>query len=265
MKNKNNSKKEKSGLEKELANDFWIQVLNCLPVSIFFVSGTGQILVVNYPLLNMLGLSREEILNEKKVIENILGEANQKTINGILNAPCYQSTCSIKPAQKDTELMVRIQSTRLKARRQTFYMVVLQDLSDKKGAIDFVFSRLREMEVGFSLSRSALNRIGEGIGNERSRLNYLLKLNASIKEELGEDEVLEAEKNEWTDSYIRNFLSRREYQILMLLKSGARLKEVARAIGLDVRTVGTYKSRALKKLDIHKKEELERLFKNIGP
>ena len=265
MKNKNNPKKEKSGLKKKLADDFLIQVLDCLPLSLVFISDNGRILEVNKPLLDMLNLNREELLSKDAFIEIILGEANQEVVNGILNASHYQSACSIKPAQKNTEMMVRIQSTRLKAMRQTLYMVVLQDLSAKKGAIDSVFSRLREMEVGFSLSRSALKRIGEGIGNERSRLNYLLRLSSSIKEELGEDEIVKAEKNEWTDSYIRNFLSKREYQILMLLKSGAKLKEVANAIGLDVRTVGTYKTRALKKLDIQNKEELERLFKNIGP
>jgi DNA-binding CsgD family transcriptional regulator len=60
-------------------------------------------------------------------------------------------------------------------------------------------------------------------------------------------------------------LSKREYQVLMFLREGLRLKSIAEIIGLDTRTVGTYKSRALKKLDIKDNNELKDLLKAIGP
>jgi len=53
--------------------------------------------------------------------------------------------------------------------------------------------------------------------------------------------------------------------VLMFLREGLRLKSIAEIIGLDTRTVGTYKSRALKKLDIKDNNELKDLLKAIGP
>ena len=69
----------------------------------------------------------------------------------------------------------------------------------------------------------------------------------------------------WKDDRIREMLSKREYQVLMYLREGLRLKSIAEITGLDTRTVGTYKSRALKKLDIKDNNELKDLLQAIGP
>jgi two-component system invasion response regulator UvrY len=53
-------------------------------------------------------------------------------------------------------------------------------------------------------------------------------------------------------------LSDREYQVLRLLGSGRTVSEVARALGLSVKTVSTYRTRVLDKLGMRTNAELMR-------
>ena len=53
-------------------------------------------------------------------------------------------------------------------------------------------------------------------------------------------------------------LSDREYQVLRLLGSGRTVSDVARALGLSVKTVSTYRTRVLEKLGMRTNAELMR-------
>ena len=53
-------------------------------------------------------------------------------------------------------------------------------------------------------------------------------------------------------------LSDREYQVLRMIGSGQTVSEIATACGLSVKTVSTYRSRLLEKLDMHSNAELMR-------
>src|SRR5439155_5025531 len=53
-------------------------------------------------------------------------------------------------------------------------------------------------------------------------------------------------------------LSDREYQVLRLLGSGRTVSDIARALGLSVKTVSTYRTRVLEKLGMRTNAELMR-------
>jgi DNA-binding NarL/FixJ family response regulator len=53
-------------------------------------------------------------------------------------------------------------------------------------------------------------------------------------------------------------LSDREYQVLRMLGSGLTVSEIATACGLSVKTVSTYRSRLLEKLEMHSNAEVMR-------
>jgi two-component system, NarL family, invasion response regulator UvrY len=53
-------------------------------------------------------------------------------------------------------------------------------------------------------------------------------------------------------------LSDREYQVLRMLGSGLTVSEIATAFGISVKTVSTYRSRLLEKLDMHSNAEVMR-------
>ena len=53
-------------------------------------------------------------------------------------------------------------------------------------------------------------------------------------------------------------LSNREYQIFMLLASGKKLTEVADILKLSVKTIGTYRSRILEKMNMHNNADMMR-------
>lgn len=53
-------------------------------------------------------------------------------------------------------------------------------------------------------------------------------------------------------------LSRREYQVLYLFASGMRMTEIAKHLSLSVKTVSTYRSRLLEKLNLRSNAQLMR-------
>ena len=53
-------------------------------------------------------------------------------------------------------------------------------------------------------------------------------------------------------------LSDREYQVLRMIGSGLTVSEIAAALGLSVKTVSTYRSRLLEKLQMHSNAEVMR-------
>lgn len=57
-------------------------------------------------------------------------------------------------------------------------------------------------------------------------------------------------------SNIQSKLSNREFQIMCLLASGKRIKEIAQSLRLSINTVSTYKSRILIKLNLKNTSEL---------
>ncbi len=60
------------------------------------------------------------------------------------------------------------------------------------------------------------------------------------------------------DRPLHEALSGREFQVLVLLASGKTLTEIANELSLSVKTVSTYRSRVLLKMDMHNNAELIR-------
>lgn len=61
-----------------------------------------------------------------------------------------------------------------------------------------------------------------------------------------------------TDSPPHQRLSNREYQVLLLLADGKLVKEIAAKLGLSPKTVSTYRTRILEKLDLESTADLVR-------
>ena len=53
-------------------------------------------------------------------------------------------------------------------------------------------------------------------------------------------------------------MSEREYQVLRLIGAGKSVGEIASALGLSPKTVSTYRTRILRKLELHTSAELIR-------
>ncbi len=51
-------------------------------------------------------------------------------------------------------------------------------------------------------------------------------------------------------------LSEREFRVMLMLASGKRLKEIAREMSLSVKTVSTYRTRVMKKMDLENNAQL---------
>jgi two-component system, NarL family, invasion response regulator UvrY len=64
--------------------------------------------------------------------------------------------------------------------------------------------------------------------------------------------------NSETDQLLHEILSDREFDVLKLLASGKSVSEIAEQLSLSVTTVSTYRSRILKKMNMHSNAELTR-------
>jgi two-component system invasion response regulator UvrY len=74
---------------------------------------------------------------------------------------------------------------------------------------------------------------------------------------------LGSQPQDWTRTPVESTaphdkLSDREYQVLRMLGSGLTVSEIAAACSLSVKTVSTYRSRLLEKLDMHSNAEVMR-------
>lgn len=83
----------------------------------------------------------------------------------------------------------------------------------------------------------------------------------SLAERLAENLLLPAEE------YPHLRLSEREFQVMLGLASGKRLKEIAREMNLSVKTVSTYRARVLEKMGLENNAQLTRyaLRNNLLP
>jgi two-component system, NarL family, invasion response regulator UvrY len=77
-------------------------------------------------------------------------------------------------------------------------------------------------------------------------------ISASLAEKLASDLELNTEKSP------HEILSDREYQVLCLLASGKRLKDIADTLSLSIKTISTYRTRILEKMKMDNNAELIR-------
>jgi two-component system, NarL family, invasion response regulator UvrY len=71
------------------------------------------------------------------------------------------------------------------------------------------------------------------------------------------DNIISNLKKE-TDKPLHSRLSRQEFQVLTLIASGRSLTEIGKELNLNVKTIGTYKARILKKMNMRNNAELLR-------
>ncbi len=61
-----------------------------------------------------------------------------------------------------------------------------------------------------------------------------------------------------TDEPAHEFLSNREYEVLLMIAAGKRLTEIAEGLHLSIKTVSTYRTRILEKMGAHNNADLTR-------
>lgn len=117
---------------------------------------------------------------------------------------------------------------------------------------EYIKEVMRAGADGYVLKKSADTELVEGILKIYSGKKYLNEtmsqtlLNSLLK--------LQDEKNDQRDPY--TLLSARERQVLRLLAQGHTNSEIAGQLALSAKTVDTYRSRIMTKLNVRKKSEL---------
>jgi len=91
-------------------------------------------------------------------------------------------------------------------------------------------------------------------------INRILSGKKYITENVAELLVNEIRKKETVD--VMNALSDREYFVLLRLAAGETLTEISRSLTLSVKTIYTYRTRCMKKLDLKNMAQLVRFVKD---
>lgn len=117
---------------------------------------------------------------------------------------------------------------------------------------EYIKEVMRAGADGYVLKKSADTELVEGIVKIYSGKKYL---NESMSQTLLNSLLqVNDEKNDQRDPY--TLLSTRERQVLRLLAQGHTNSEIAGQLSLSTKTVDTYRSRIMNKLNVRKKSEL---------
>ncbi|SMC82554.1 response regulator [Sporomusa malonica] len=117
---------------------------------------------------------------------------------------------------------------------------------------EYIKEVMRAGADGYVLKKSADTELVEGIIKIHSGKKYL---NESMSQTLLNSLLqVNDEKHDQRDPY--TLLSSRERQVLRLLAQGHTNSEIAEQLSLSAKTVDTYRSRIMNKLNVRKKSEL---------
>ncbi len=136
----------------------------------------------------------------------------------------------------------------LKSRGLSCRILVLTMYDDD----EYIKEVMRAGADGYVLKKSADTELVEGILKIHSGKKYL---NETMSQTLLTSLLrINNEKSDQRDPYI--LLSSRERQVLRLLAQGHTNSEIAEHLSLSAKTVDTYRSRIMNKLNVRKKSEL---------
>ncbi|MFP4194823.1 MAG: LuxR C-terminal-related transcriptional regulator [Desulfobacterales bacterium] len=253
-------------LMRELKNVFWLQVVNALPVGVVFLSAQGEFLEVNQAYLDMISVKRDKCLRPAGKKKGQMWRPSPKRMLEEIDARgSTQGDVELTNPESGEVVFARVYGTRVHLEGQTVYIAVFFEDHLKPEVKKVIFSGLKEMQMEYSLMSASLGGMSKKLESQVQKLNRLSGCSSRIKLLLEDRDADDLGRRLWKDEQIREMLSKREYQVLMYLREGLRLKSIAEITGLDTRTIGTYKSRALKKLDIKDNSELKELLAVIGP
>lgn len=118
--------------------------------------------------------------------------------------------------------------------------------------IEFVKDAMRAGADGYILKKSADTELIAGIKSVFAGKRYITEgLSDNLLSNLLKDPEKESNKQ---DPY--SILSAREREVLRLLAQGYTNGEIGQALSLSVKTVDTYRSRMMQKLNINRRQEL---------
>jgi DNA-binding NarL/FixJ family response regulator len=128
---------------------------------------------------------------------------------------------------------------KLQCLRTATRVVVLSARTDRKMVID----ALRGGASGYLLKTCLVHEL-------RDALEQVLNGGVYVARQAGPGNGWTVETTDPTDDPLES-LSSREHQVFSLLVQGLRAKEIAARLGLSPKTVGTFRSILMRKLDIH--------------
>jgi len=114
----------------------------------------------------------------------------------------------------------------------------------------YISAALKSGASGYLLKESAFEEL---IAAVRTVMKGQCYLSASIADAVIKDYIRHLEK---TESGVFSVLTPREREVLQALSEGLAMKEIASRLGVSIKTVETYRSKIMEKLDIHSVAEL---------
>ena len=111
----------------------------------------------------------------------------------------------------------------------------------------YAIRSLRASASGYLTKESASDELIDAIRKVTKGRKYIT---SSLAERLAFDLEVDNRKP------IHEILSDREYQVMCMIASGKRVKDIAETLSLSVKTISTYRSRILKKMKMKNNAQL---------
>jgi len=197
-----------------------------------------KVLIVDDHTIVREGL--RQILEETSDIA-VVGEASsaQEVINKVWNSNYDIVLLDISlPGRSGLDVLKQLKSI-----KPDLPILILSMHPEEQYAI----RSLRAKASGYLTKESASEELINAIRKVAQGRKYIT---SSLAEKL----AFELEDNGRCSSHEK--LSDREFQVMCMIASGKRIKEIADALSLSVKTISTYRARILKKMDIRNNSQL---------
>lgn len=126
------------------------------------------------------------------------------------------------------------------------------------GAIDFISKPFAIEELLVKIDSLLTHQKVRETGAARDMVK---KIDSLLKGELSDEEITNGDKKNLYKLYYDFGISRKEIEVIDLLKQGLEYKEIADKLGVSINTVETYRRRLFQKCGVQNKVELINLFR----
>jgi PAS domain S-box-containing protein len=242
-------------------NDFLNEIIDTLPDPLSVKNEKHIWLAVNRAFCRLTGYSREEMLGKTefdffpKEEAVIIWEQDDKAMSTDREI-ASEEYLTQKNGEKCLISRKRVAITRSDGEK-LLISIGREITKDRRLEKTFADSYV-QLESGLNALKHELTRLKGGIesGVARSEAirGLLEQCNNDFTKYIKEKGLKAVPKKNTVNQQIS--LSPREYQVLMLLVKGLRIKDIAKHLGVSANTASTYRSRTMKKLELTSMTEI---------
>ncbi len=247
-------------------------ILDVLDVHVALLDGDGVILLTNRAWNDFAALNPMEdgeIPSHVSIGTNYLGICRKASGSSAENAyAAYRGIKDVLTGKKRQYVLQYACHSPVKQRWFEMKVSPLKGLRPRQVAVVHTnVTALKQAEFEMYRKKQELVHALENLENFAGQLKGALKLDQSIRipgpgKTLVKNSITKGNRS--LEAELLKLLSKREQEVLLALTRGERNADIAARLGINVRSVSTYRSRVLEKLQVKTTAELVSFMHRVG-